>query len=122
MLNRLPSARRLHRLNRRQRKKLRVGEFQERVIDIRITLRAPVTPQTHDAFLAAFMQLIESRHVPLHRHGGLYVLEGQEQLSAWWRGAPTEADRAAVQTWLEQHPEVAGCEVGTPVDAWYDPA
>ncbi len=122
MLNRLPSARRLHRLNRRQRKKLRVGEFQERVIDIRVTLGAPLAPQALDAFLAAFMQLIESRHAPLHRHGGLYVLEGQEQLSAWWRGAPTEADRAAVQAWLEQRAEVAACEVGTPVDAWYDAA
>ncbi|MEY5100605.1 MAG: hypothetical protein RJA36_3324 [Pseudomonadota bacterium] len=120
MLNRLPSARRLARLNRRQRKKLRVGEFQERVIDIRITLRAPATAQEHDAFLAAFMQLIESRHAAPHRHGGLYVLEGREQLSAWWRGAPTAADRAAVQAWLEQRPEVAGCEVGVPVDAWYD--
>ena len=120
MLNRLPSARRLARLNRRQRKKLRVGEFQERVIDIRIALRAPVASQEHDAFLAAFMQLIESRHAAPQRHGGLYVLEGREQLSAWWRGAPTDADRAAVQAWLEQRPEVAGCEVGAPVDAWYD--
>lgn len=122
MLNRLPSARRLARLNRRQRKKLRVGEFQERVIDIRISLRSPLAAHDHDAFLAAFMQLIESRHAPVHRHGGLYVLEGKEQLSAWWRGAPTEADREAVQAWLAQRPEVTGCEIGAPVDAWYDQA
>lgn len=120
MLNHLPSARRLKRLNRRQRKKLRVGEFQERVMDIRITLRNPLEAAAYDAFLADFMVLIESRHVPVRRDGGLYVLEGQDLVSAWWRGAPTEADREAVQAWLGQRAEVAAAEVGAATDAWYD--
>jgi len=34
MLNLLPSARRIRRLNRRQGKKLRVGEFQEPVFEV----------------------------------------------------------------------------------------
>lgn len=43
MLNRPPSAGRLRWLNRRQRKKLRVGEFRERVFEVRMTFRRPLT-------------------------------------------------------------------------------
>lgn len=120
MLNHLPSARRLKRLNRRQRKKLRVGEFQERIMDMRIALHAPLEAAAHDAFLADFMTLIESRHAAVRHDGGLYVLEAQGVVSAWWRGTPTEQDRQAVQAWLAQRPEVASAEIGAAMDAWYD--
>ena len=50
MLNLLPSARTLRRLNRRQRKKLRVGEFQELVFEVRVQFRQPMDDAAHDAF------------------------------------------------------------------------
>lgn len=67
-MSRLPSARRLHRLNRRQRKKLRVGEFRECVFEVRLLFRHPLDEIAHAALLDAFIAMIESRDLVV---GGL---------------------------------------------------
>ena len=60
MLNHLPSARKRRRLNRRQRKKLRVGDFQELVFEVRVQFHQPMEDAAHDAFLDGFIEIIES--------------------------------------------------------------
>lgn len=120
MLDRLPSARKVRRLNGRQRKKLRVGEFQELVFEIRIQFRQPLDDTAHDAFLDGFIELIESRHLAAGGMGGqLPLMETGGVISAWGRGSPTEADRQAVLDWLRQSSEVASAEAGDFVDGWY---
>lgn len=120
MLNFLPLVRKHRRLNRRQRKKQRVGEFQELVFEVRIQFRQSMDDASHDAFLDGFIALIESRHLAVGGMGGrLPLMETEGIVSAWGRGSPTEADRQAVLDWLRQRPEVAGAEVGDFVDGWY---
>lgn len=120
MLNHLPSARKRRRLNRRQRKKLRVGEFQELVFEVRVQFHQPMDDAAHDAFLDGFIEKIESRHLAVGGMGGqLPLRETDGVVSAWGRGSPTEVDRAAVADWLRQRPEVASVDVGDLVDGWY---
>ena len=71
MLNPLPSARTIRRLNRRQRKKLHVGEFQELVFEVRVQFRQLMDDAAHDAFLDGFIELIESRQLAV---GGMLSL------------------------------------------------
>lgn len=120
MLHRLPSARRLRRLNRRQRKKLRVGEFQDLVFEIRIGFRQPMDDVSHDAFQDGFIAMIESRQLAVGGLGGrLPLLETDGIVSAWGHGSPTAADRQAVLDWLRQRTEVVSAEAGDFVDGWY---
>lgn len=120
MWNRLPSARKIRRLNRRQRKKLRVGEFQQLVFEVRIRFHHPMDDATHDAFLDGFIALIESRQLAVGGMGGrLPILETDGIVSAWGRGSPSEADRQAVVDWLYRQPEVASAQAGDFIDGWY---
>ena len=120
MLNHLPSARTLRRLNRRQRKKLRVGEFQELVFEVRVQFCRPMGDAAYDAFLDGFIELIESRQLAVGGMGGqLPLLETDGVVSAWGRGSPTEEDRAAIVDWLRQRSEVASADAGDLVDGWY---
>lgn len=119
-MNSLPSARKLQRLNRRQRKKLRVGEFQELVFKVRMTFRQPLAEPAYDVLLDAFIELIESRRLIVGGLGGqLPLVEADGIVSAWGRGSPAEEDRQAVLDWLRHRPEVASAEVGEFVDGWY---
>ncbi|UZR28048.1 YggL family protein [Methylococcus mesophilus] len=120
MLNRLPSAEKLLRMNRRQRKKLRVGEFQERVFEVRMRFHKPMDDAAHDDFLDGFIALIESRHLAVGGLGGqLPLMETDGIVSAWGRGSPTEEDRQALLDWLRRHPCVASAEAGDFMDGWY---
>lgn len=120
MLKRMPSARKLKRLNRRQRKKLRVGEFQELVFEVRMAFRQPLDEPAYDDLLDAFIDLIESRRLAVGGLGGrLPLVETDGIVSAWGRGSPTGEDRQAVLQWLQNRPEVARAEVGEFVDGWY---
>ncbi|MDR2188011.1 MAG: YggL family protein [Azonexus sp.] len=117
ILKHLPSARKLARLNRRQRKKLRVGEFQELVFEVSIRFGQPMEGLQLDAFVDGFINLVESRRLVAGGGGGR--LEAEWVVSTWGRGSTTEEDRRAVLDWLLSHPEVAGAEAGVFVDGWY---
>jgi len=120
MLKQIPSARKLARLNRRQRKKLRVGEFQERAFEVRIRLHQPIEEARLDTFLDDFIELIESRSLVVGGFSGtLPLLATDGIVSTLKRGSPTEEDRQAVLDWVRQRPEVADAEVGEFVDGWY---
>lgn len=119
-MHRMPSARKLRCLNRRQRKKLRVGEFQELVFEVRMQFHQPMDGASHDAFLDGFIELTESRYLAVGGMGGQLPLLGTDGIvSALGRGSPTEANQQAVLEWLRHRPEVASAEVGDLVDGWY---
>jgi len=118
MLKHMPSARKLARLNRRQRKKLRVGEFQELVFEVSIRFGQPMEGPRLDAFMDEFIDLVESRRLVAGGGGG--GLEAEWVVSTWNRGSTTEEDRRAVLDWLLSHPEVADAKAGALMDGWYD--
>lgn len=110
----------LKRLNRRQRKKLRLGEFQEHVFDARMTFRHPLDEPAHGGLLDAFIDLIESRRLIVGGLGGRRPLvETDGIVSACRRGSSAEEDRHAVLDCLKHRPEVARAEVSEFVDGWY---
>lgn len=120
MLNRLPSTRRLRRLNRRQRKKLHVGEFQELVFEITITFREPLDESACEVLWDAFIDLVEARRLLVGGLGGRLPLIATDGIvSAQGRGSPTEEDRQTLLHWVRQRPEVAGADAGEFVDGWY---
>jgi uncharacterized protein YggL (DUF469 family) len=120
MLNHLPSARTIRRLNRRQRKKLHVGEFQELVFEVRVQFRQLLDDAALDTFLDEFIEYIESRQLVVGGMGGQLPLTTTDGVvSTWGRGSPTEEDRSAVVNWLLQRPEVASAAAGDLVDGWY---
>lgn len=107
-------------MNLRQRKKLRVGEFQEFVFEITVRFRQPMEDAALDAFMDGFIDLIESRHLIVGGLGGrLPLMETNGIVSAWRRSSPTNEDRQAVLNWLEKHVEVANAEAGDLIDGWY---
>ena len=119
MLNHLPSARTLRRLNRRQRKKVRVGEFQELVFEVQVQFRQPMDAG-YDAFMDGFIELIESRQLAVGGMGGqLPLMETSGVVSVNGRGSPSEADMVAVLDWLRERHEVASAENGDFIDGWY---
>ena len=58
------SAGRLRRLNRRQRKKLRLGEFQELVFEIRVHFHQPLDDTAHPGYGPAECGATVKRRVP----------------------------------------------------------
>lgn len=114
------SARRLHRLNRRQRKKLRLGEFQELIFEVRVAFREPLDEAAYDRFIDGFIDFIESRKLLVGGMGGrLPLAETDGMIAARGRGSPSDEDRRAVLAWLEARPEVVQAEAGEFVDAWH---
>jgi uncharacterized protein len=114
------SKRCVRRLNRRQRKKLRVGEFQEYFFEVRVWFKQPVADAGYDEFLDAFIEMIESRDLRVGGMGGRLPLEKTDAIiHAAGRRSPTADDQNAVMIWLGQRQEVARVEVGDRVDAWH---
>lgn len=120
MSSRSPSAGKLRRLNRRQRKKLRVGEFRECVFEVRMVFRLPLEETAHTELLDAFIAMIESRGLVVGGLGGRLPLTRTDGvIAARGRGSPSEADRQAVLEWLTKRSEVERVDAGELVDGWY---
>lgn len=121
MLSRPPSVGMLRRLNRRQRKKLRVGEFRELVFEVRMIFRHPLDEPAHAALLNAFIDLVESRGLIVGGLGGRLPLDAADGIvAAGGRDSPSDADWQAVVAWLQQRPEIATAEAGEFFDGGYD--
>ena len=120
MLNYLPTAQKIQRMNRRQRKKLRVGEFQELVFEIRVHFSRSLGCESYDLFLDDFIAFIESNDLVL---GSVLYQLGMDETKAIVTGcgcnSPTEEDRQAILSWVKLRPEVSSAEAGDLVDAWY---
>lgn len=114
---------RLSRYNRRQRKKLHIGEFQELVFKASVTFDPPLDNKAFDRFLDDVIEFVESRNLglwglggcaPLSETSGLIQVAYQSPLLS-----PTEEDRQALLAWLQAYPQASSAQVGDFVDAWY---
>lgn len=105
-------------LNRRQRKKLHLGEFQQLCFGITAKLAKPLDAAARDALIDAFLlEAVEARGLIFG--GGLQDGLDGVLLSENRYGSPSEEDRAAVVQWLEARAEFGSVE-STPLrDAWY---
>jgi len=112
-----PSKSRIRCLNSRQRKKLRVGEFQELVFSLRWTNRQDLDDAELNAQLDDFIDMIEARGLLF---GGGFSPSGCEGIvTTDRRSSTTVEDRVAVLIWLRNRAEVSNVEVGDLVDGWY---
>jgi len=114
------SSSRMRRLTPRQRKKLRVGEFQEHCFDVEIVFRSPIDDAPHSAFIDDFFSFLEQRGMlgggfggrePIARTDGVVAMIG--------RGSPSEQDREAVAQWLRSRAEIADARALDFKDAWH---
>lgn len=120
MVKRPPSNRLLRRLNRRQRKKLRVGEFRELVFEVDIVFAHPLGDDEYDDFIASFVEFAGSRGLCIGGFGGRSPLAQTGGIVAAPDGhSATEDDRAALEQWLRQQALVRNAVVGELVDGWY---
>ena len=113
-----PSTRRIRRLNRRQRKKLRLGEFQELVFALRWTNRQDLNEAEQDVLVDELIELVESRGLLFG--GGFSPHGGDGIVTRAGRSSTGEADRDALVEWLSKHHAVQAVEAGKFVDGWYD--
>ncbi|NKJ45843.1 hypothetical protein CIC12_03610 [Burkholderia sp. SG-MS1] len=104
--------------NRRQRKKLRIGEFQELGFEVSAAIRAPLDEQQRDAFIDALIEeCIEANGLAFG--GGVNAGFSGYITSAARRSSATERHREIVGQWLRGRREVTDVIVGGLNDAWY---
>lgn len=103
--------------NRRQRKKLRLGEFQEFGFEVTAETARELAPAERDTFVDALVAAADERGLLLG--GGfqdtleLFAITDAENSSA------TEEQRESLKTWLVARAELKNVEVGPLKDAWH---
>jgi uncharacterized protein YggL (DUF469 family) len=112
----LPSKNRIRRLNTRQRKKFRVGEFQELVFSLRWTNRLDLSDDELNAQFDEFICMIEARGLLF---GGAFSPSGDGIVTTDGRRSTTVEDRESVVIWLRNRAEVSTVDAGEFVDGWY---
>ena len=114
------STRCVRRLNQRQRKKMRVGEFTEYVFDVELTFREPIEGKQYGSFIVGLFGFFEQRGLLGGGFGGHRPLTATSGvITTMERGSPTEEDREAVAQWLRARPEVADVRVLEMTDGWH---
>lgn len=115
-----PSNTQIRRLNRRQSKKLRVGEFQELGVEIKLAF-VRALPEAEVCTLAeAFIEFVEARQLMISGFTGSYpVAQTQVFVTRDGRGSVSEEDVVALVDWLKAREEVADVKTDGRVDAWY---
>jgi uncharacterized protein YggL (DUF469 family) len=114
------SARRVKRLKARQRKKQRIGEFQELSFEADLVFRAPMQGEPYDDFLVSLSHFLDARGLLAGGFGGaMPLLETGGIVARADRGSATEDDAAAVVGWLRARPEVKDAKASQLFDAWY---
>lgn len=111
---------RLARWNRRQRKKLRVGEFQELGFTLTLKFIGPLETPALDGFVDAFCEYIASIGLCVCGLGGtLPVAETDGFIASYERGTVTPELRAEVVAWCKTRSEVVEAGGGELIDAWH---
>lgn len=109
----------LHQYNRRQRKKLRLGEFQELGFEVRALPVGVIAPEARDAFMDAFILGAIEDHGLLFAGGfdndlwGYVMAEGR-------RASATESHIDVVRAWLSKRAELTDIRVGPLRDVWHE--
>lgn len=110
------SPKRLKRLSPRQRKKLRVGEFQELGFTVVATLH-PQDDAASDAFLNAWLEAVDAHGVSFGGHFSHGQLDGIVFPVA---GVKVTAEvQATLSSWLQARAEVASVEASDLLDVWH---
>lgn len=110
-------------MNKRLRKKKRVGEFVEYGFDLYFkTAYEQDDEASKERFWDLFVKFIES--CDLGVGGATNVVWDVFVTKIHWsdrrkkHGTCTEEDREKVQQWLERHPDVSDIKLGPLVDCW----
>lgn len=111
------SAQKLGKHNQRQRKKLRLGEFQEFGFDVTAKSAKELTPSERQEFVDRLIDALVERGLLF---GGSFndQLEGFVVVDAL-RGSVTDEQRESFKAWLESCTELTNVSVGPLKDAWY---
>ncbi len=105
-------------MNKRLRKKKRVGEFKELGFELLGDLRPSTSDDDIDAFVDRLIVVVEARKLGFGGAGGRDgKLEGF--VTRMGRGSATEDDRIALTAFLAGEDAVVRHEVGVLRDAWY---
>lgn len=111
---------RLRQLNQRQRKKLRLGEFQEFIFQANARFHLPLDESAYEPFIDDFVEFLESRKLIIGGMGGRFPIATTDGfIQASGRGSPSETDRHAIVNWLLARPEMASASADEFVDGWY---
>lgn len=103
--------------NLRQRKKLRLGEFQELGFEVSANSTKELSQEERAKFIDDLIISVDG--MGLLFAGGLNSkLAGFVVVNAL-RGSVTEEQREAFGKWLASRPELADVQVGPLKDAWY---
>lgn len=106
------------RRNHRQRKKLRIGEYQELGFEVSAQFKHPLESDRRDALLDVFLaECIEANGMLFG--GGMNDSLGGFIVDNSARGSATDDQREQVCQWLKGREEFAGVEVAPLTDAWY---
>lgn len=105
-------------MNKRLRKKKRVGEFKELGFELRGDLCPGLAGADLDAFVDRLIDVVEARKLAFGGGAGRDdKLDGF--VTRMGRGSATEDDRAAIIAFLAGDAAVVRHEVGALRDAWY---
>jgi hypothetical protein len=107
-------------MNKRQRKKHRLGEFQELGFELRFCTPESWSEEGQYAFGDACIEQIEMLDLSVGGRAGIcwdvYVSGLKE------RSTVTPPQRQALVDWLRAHPAVSNVQAGALEDAWHDGA
>lgn len=103
-------------MNKRLRRKKRVGEFKEVGFVVRGELRAGLSEKELHALVERFLTAVEARHLAF---GGDIGESFEGFVTRQPRGSATEEDRAALQAFFTADADVVRHEVEALRDAWY---
>jgi uncharacterized protein YggL (DUF469 family) len=103
--------------NRRQRKKLRLREFQELGFAVSAALRDPLDGAQRDALIDTFLKECIEANGMLFGGGINRTLDGYV-VAHGVRASTTEAQRAIVRAWLDARAELESVAVEPLTDAW----
>ena len=111
------SRQRLKRLKPRQRKKLRVGEFQELGFTVIANLKEDAAAGAHDGLLDAWLDAVEQHGISF---GGPFSDGQLDGIVFPINGVAVTAEmRNALNTWLQARAEVSDVECSELLDVWH---
>ncbi len=115
-----PSSTWLRQLNRRQLKKLRLGEFKELALEIKLAFAQPLEDAQLDVLLNTFIDFVEHRKLTMTGFGGVLPLSETEVFVCRdGLGSVTEEDVRELLDWLNARAEISNATAGERIDAWY---
>ena len=104
--------------NRRQRKKLRVGEYREFGFEVSARIVHPLGDGQRDALLDAFLEECVEPNGMLFGGGINESLEGFIVANSP-RDSATDEQRECVRQWMAQRAEFASVHISPLIDAWH---